>query len=143
LFNTKVTCQYNSDLLAFELYTRVSNALKQQLLLSVSSSFLCALEDPTFGFMAATQLAMIQHLDSTYGTLTPEEQEVNRLELSRPWNPDSPIEELWASVNNILRLARNGHANILEVTTITILLAMFETSGLLGSTTEKFRLRDI
>ena len=138
----QVTRQYDSDLLVFELYTRVSNALKQQLLLSVSSSFLCALEDPTFGFMAATPLAMIQHLDSTYGTLTPEELEVNRLELSKPWNPDSPIEELWASVDNVLRLARNGHADISEVTTITILLAMFETSGLLGSTTEKFRLRD-
>jgi hypothetical protein len=46
------------------------------------------------------------------------------------------------SVNNVLRLARNGHPDIAEVTTITILLARFETSRLLGSTTEKFRLRD-
>jgi hypothetical protein len=138
----QVTRQYNSDLVAFELYNKISYALKQQLLLLVNSRFLCALEDPTFGFIAATPLAMIQHLDSTYGTLTPEEQEVNRLELSKSWNPDSPIEELWASVDNILRLACNRHANILAMTTITILLAMFETSGLLGSTTEKFRLRE-
>jgi len=138
----QITRLFDSDLVAFELYSRTSNALKQQLLLSVNSSFLRALEDPTFGFMATTPLAMIQHLDSTYGTLTPEELEVNRLELSKPWNPESPIEELWASVDNILRLARNGYADISEVTAITILLAMFETSGLLGSTTEKFRLKD-
>jgi hypothetical protein len=92
--------------------------------------------------MAATPLAMIQYLDSTYGTLTPEQVEADSSELSKPWNPDSPIEELWASVDNIIRLAHNGHDNISEVTTITILLATFETSGLLGSTTNKFRLRD-
>jgi hypothetical protein len=86
---------------------------------------------------------MIQHLDAIYGTLSPEELEANFLDLSKPWNPDSSIEEIWASVDNILHLACNGHANILEVTTITILLAVFETSGLLGSTTKKFRLRDI
>jgi hypothetical protein len=85
---------------------------------------------------------MIQHLDNTYGTLIPEELEVNRLELSKPWNPNSPIEELWASGDNILCLACNGHANISEVTTITILLALFETSGLLGSTTKTFLLSD-
>jgi hypothetical protein len=92
--------------------------------------------------MAATPIAMIQHLYSTYSRLTPEELEVKRLELSKPWNLDSPIEELWASVDNILHLACNAHANILEVTIITILLAMFETSGLLGSTTKKCQLRD-
>ena len=89
----QITRLFDSDLVAFELYSRTSNALKQQLLLSVNSSFLRALEDPTFGFMATTPLAMIQHLDSAYGTLTPEELEVNRLELSKPWNPESPIEE--------------------------------------------------
>jgi hypothetical protein len=36
----QVTCQFNSDLVAFELYNRTSNALKQRLLLSVNGSFL-------------------------------------------------------------------------------------------------------
>jgi hypothetical protein len=100
------------------------------------------LEDPTFGFMTDTLLAMIKHLDSTYSTRTPEELEANCLELSKPWNPESSIEELWTSVDNILCLACNRYAKILEVTTITILLAMFETSGLLRLTTEKLQLRD-
>jgi hypothetical protein len=127
----------------FEIYHRTSNALKQQLLLSVNGSVLCALEDPTFGFMATTPLPMLQHLDSTYGILTPEEPDTNCLELSKPWSPESPVEELWGSVDNSLCLACNGHANILEVTPITILLAIFETLALLGSTTKKVWLRDI
>jgi hypothetical protein len=86
----QVTRQYDSDPVALELYSKIYNASKQQLLLSVNSSFVCAPEDPTFGFMAA----MMQYLDSIYSTFTPEELEANRLELSKPWNPDSPVEEL-------------------------------------------------
>jgi hypothetical protein len=74
----QVTCQYDSDLLAFTLCNKRSNGLKQHMLLSVNSSFLCALEDPTFGFMTAVLLAMMQHLDSTYSTFTHEELEVNK-----------------------------------------------------------------
>jgi hypothetical protein len=92
--------------------------------------------------MAATPLAMIRHLDSIHSAQTTEELEFNRLELSKPWNPDSHIEELWASVDNILRQAYNFDADISEVTTITILLAMFENSGHLGSITKRLRLRD-
>jgi hypothetical protein len=45
--------------------------------------------------MATTPLAMLQHIDSTYGTtLTLEELEANCLDLSKPWNSESPIEEL-------------------------------------------------
>jgi hypothetical protein len=98
----QITCQHDTDLEAFGLCNRSSNALKQQLTLSVNGRFLCALEDPTFGFMTTTMLAMLQHFDSTYGTLTPRKVEANHLELSKPCNPKSPIEELGAIVDNIL-----------------------------------------
>jgi hypothetical protein len=70
--------------------------------------------------MATTVLAMLQHIDTTYGILTPEGHEANRLGLSKAWNPESRIEELWGSVNNILCRACNGHADISEVTTLTV-----------------------
>ena len=82
---------------------------------------------------------MIQHLDATYGRLTPGEIEANRLALSTPWNPDRPIEDLWASVDTIRRIAEDGQAPITEVTAISLLLDIFKTSGLLRSTTEKNR----
>jgi hypothetical protein len=65
----QITHQFDNDLVEFELYSRTSNALKQQSLLSVDFFYLGALEDSTFGFMATTPLAMLQHLDVTYGTL--------------------------------------------------------------------------
>jgi hypothetical protein len=78
-------------------------------MLSVKVASICkqyffrALEDPTFRFMATTPLAMLQHLGSTYSSLTPDELEANHVELSQSWNSESPVEELWASDDNIPR----------------------------------------
>jgi hypothetical protein len=77
--------------------------------------------------MATTPLAMLQPLDSIYNTLVQEELEANCLDLSKPWSPESPIEELLGNVDNNIHLAHNGHAHISEVTTISI-HTMFETS---------------
>jgi len=134
--------QYDADLAAYELYSKVASTLKGQILLDVEPTFLQALAHPRLGFITVTPLVMIRHLDETYGRLTPGEIEANRLALSTPWNPDRPIEDLWASVDTLRRIADDGKAPITEVTTISLLLNMFETSGLLSSTTEKFRLSE-
>jgi hypothetical protein len=110
---------------------------------AVNASFLSALEDPDFGFGDVTPLAMITHLRSEYGTLTPEELETNRAALSEPWNLDDPIEDLWSKISNIQRVAAFGNVPIPDITIITLTLAMIEKTGLLASTTEKFRLRPI
>ena len=138
----QINRHYDEELAAFELCVRVSNALKRQILQAVEPTFLRALAHPKLGFMKVSPLLMIQHLDTTYGRLTPGEIEANRLALSTPWNPDKPIEDLWASVDTIRRIAEDGFAPITEVTTISLLLDMFETSGLLSSTTEKYRLSE-
>ena len=138
----QINRQYDEDLAVYDLCIRVSNALKRHIILAVDPTFLRALAHPKLGFMKVSPLSMIQHLDATYGRLTPGEIEANRLALSTPWNPDRPIEDLWASVDTIRRIAEDGQAPITEVTAISLLLDMFEASGLLSSTTEKYRLSE-
>jgi hypothetical protein len=142
ILREQIKCQYDADLAVYELYSKVSNALKRQILLAVEPTFLQALAHPRLGFMTVTPLAMSRHLDETYGRLTPGEIEANRLALSTPWNPDRPIEDLWASIDTICYIADDGKAPITEVTTISLLLDMFKTSGLLSSATENFRLSE-
>jgi len=125
------------------LYHRVATALKAQLLAAIDVTYLRALEDPDFGFADVTPRQMLDHLQSRYGVLTPEELENNRSALSHPWNPEAPLEQLWATINNIRRVAIAGGVPITDITIITLTLAMFEKSGLLSSTTEKFRLRPV
>ena len=134
---------YNQALADVSLYSRLRAALTAQILAAVSDSFLSALEDPDFGFSDVTPRAMLAHLQLKYGTITPEELETNRAALSEAWNLDDPIEDLWKKIANIQRVAAFGDAPITDITAITLTLAMLEKTGLLASTTEKFRLRPI
>ena len=132
---------YNQAVADATLYNRLSAAITAQILAAVNYSFLSALEDPDFGFGDVSPRAMLTHLQTEYGTMTPEELETNRAALSEPWNLDDPIEDLWAKIANIQRVATVGGVAIPVVTVITLTLAMFEKTGLLSTTTEKFRLR--
>jgi hypothetical protein len=134
---------YNSAIKDVNLYNDLTAALTAQILTAVNASFLSALEDPDFGFSDVTPRTLLVHLRTEYGTLTPEELERNRSALSEPWNFDHPIEDLWAKISNIQRVAQFGIVPIADITVITLTLAMIEKTGLLASTTEKFRLRPL
>ena len=75
--------------------------------------------------------------------MTPEELERNRAALSEPWNFDEPIEDLWAKIANIQCIAALGQVPIPNITVITLTFAMLGKTGLLATTTEKFRLRPL
>lgn len=134
---------YNDALADVTLYTSLCAALTAQILLAVNASFLSALEDPDFGFGDVTPLTMLEHLRREYGTMSPEELERNRSALSEPWNFDEPIEDLWAKLANIQRIATLGNVPIPDITIVTLTLSMIEKTGLLATTTEKFRLRPV
>lgn len=134
---------YNQTLADVTLYNRLRAALTAQILTAVNATFLRALEDPNFGFGDVSPRTMLTHLKAEYGTMTPEELERNRAALSEPWNLDEPIEDLWSKIANIQRVAALGNVPIPDVTVITLTLAMFESTGLLATTTEKFRLRPL
>jgi hypothetical protein len=87
------TLLYTEAIADVTLYNNLSAALTAQILTAVNSSFLSALEDPTFGFSDVTPRTMLlNHLRTEYGTLTPGKLETNCSALSEPWNFDTPIE---------------------------------------------------
>ena len=131
---------YNQTLADVTLYNCLSTALVTNTLTAVNSSFLSALEDPNFGFSDVSPCDM-PHLLAQNGTMTPVELERNRAALSEPWNLDDPITDLWAKIANIQRVATLDQVPIPDTTVITLSLAMLEKTGLLPTTTEKFRLR--
>ena len=100
-------------------WNNLSAALTAQIINAVNSIFLSALEDPIFGFSYITPRTMLTRLGNEYGTLTPEELESNRAALSEPWNFDDPIEDLWAKITNIQRVAAFGDVPSADITLIT------------------------
>jgi hypothetical protein len=55
----QINRQYDTDLAAYELYSKVSNTLKHQILLAVEPTFLQALAYSRLRFMTVTPLVMI------------------------------------------------------------------------------------
>jgi uncharacterized phage-associated protein len=135
--------RFNQTLATRTLYYRVATELKSQILAAVDNTYLRELENVDFGFADVTPQAMLAHLKTTYGTLTPEALESNRTELSTPWNPDDPLENLWKRIVEIQRVATAGAAPITDVSAITLTLAMFEKSGLLSTTTQAWRVKPV
>jgi hypothetical protein len=127
---------FNQNLKEHALYNEVATALKAH---AVDNTYIRELEDATFGFADVTPHAMLDHLDTTYAVLTPEALETNRTSLSDGWNPDELLENLWRKIIEVQRIATSGGAPITDVAAITLTLAMFKKSGLLGTTTQQWR----
>jgi hypothetical protein len=82
------------------------------------------------------------HLRSTYGAITLEDLETNRARLAADWNPDSPLEDVWALIRETQRFAADGHDPISDTTVLSLLLTAFEKSGVFSTAIDKWRDKD-
>ena len=96
-----------------KMYLTVHACLKQQLLKAVDYRYLQILEDPDYSYADVTPLAMLEHLETTYGQITPEDIEKNHNLLSGEWSPDSPIEDICWNVSFIVRIFCNACLNLI------------------------------
>ncbi len=91
---TSTNRAYDHAMAKFKTCSTVKETLKQQVLSAVDPIYYQDLEDDTFGYADVLIPAIIQHLTTTYGTLTASDLEINRDHLTEAWNPDEPIENL-------------------------------------------------
>jgi hypothetical protein len=131
--------QYKQDLYDFQTYSNLKTTLKQQLIAAVNEDFLRILEDPDFGFTDVLPLTMLEHLKTTYGTISRDDIEANRNKLSMDINADDPIEVLWIRLQEIQRYANAANEPITNDTVIRLTLPVFEKTGVFGTVTEKWR----
>jgi hypothetical protein len=138
---TETNRQYAADLYEHTRVLTIAEELKKQLLQAVHARYLRALADPDFGFADVSPAALLAHLKTTYGVITREELETNRARLSAEWNPDSPLEDLWLRIAEIQRFALAGGPNnaIPDDTVLSLLLPVFEKTGVFTTACEKWR----
>ena len=86
-------CAYDSELDVFCQYVQVNKAIHQQIFIAVDSTYYNVLKDNTFGYAGVTIIALLAHLQGNYKTLSPDDLELNRMQLSETWNPDRTIGE--------------------------------------------------
>lgn len=135
---TEANRQYDHVLTMHTTYTTVQSELKKQILTAVNSRYLSVLEDNDFGFADVTPQAMIAHLLATYGIVTPDDIEANRLTLSAPWNVDEPVEELWLRIHQAQQSAP-GAEPIIDAAAIRLTLTVLEKTGVFTTAIDKWR----
>ena len=121
---------YNQSVVSYHTYQAVRTALQNQIISAVAPTYLQALCDADFGFSDVEPYVMLAHLKTTYGKMTGIEVEQNRARLSESWDPTSPIEDLWARITEIRRIATNAEQPISDPAVIALVLPMFERTGL-------------
>ena len=117
----------------------VGSKLKSQLLTAVPNEFLNALEDPVHGFSETTAAAMLAHLTTSYGTVTPEDLEENEAELSTEWDPTTPTEIVFDNANKVMVFATSAGEAIPQGKVVRTLLKVFEKSGVLGDAVKDWK----
>lgn len=138
---TETNRQYLQDVHDHRQHMVMKETLKQQLIAAVQHVYIQVLEDPDFGFADVSAEAMLTHLKTTYGTISREEIDANRVSLTQPWNPDEPIENLWVRIPEAQRIANLAvpPEPITDSAALRALLTVFEATGVFITACEKWR----
>ena len=105
---------------------------------AVNLTYLQELDNPDYGFANVTITGFLEHLKDQYGRINDKELEANQEKLKTAWNPDKPIKNLWTNVNAIHQFTIASNSAINKNTTISLLLIMFDQSGLMETACNKW-----
>jgi hypothetical protein len=120
--------QYLAQMQEFDMYTTTAAYIKNQILKAVPSTFLYELEDEVLSFARVSALDILQHLDLTYGTITPDDLINNLQDMHREWSIDQPIEELFKHILHCQKFAADIDP-ISEPMAVRALIQTLEKTG--------------
>jgi hypothetical protein len=90
---------------AYQTYHSTDKALVRCIIAATPETYIETLCDVDFGYATVTTLQLLQHLHTTYGTLTPADREANRIRMITPWSPAVPIETMFKQLEEGQRFA--------------------------------------
>lgn len=128
---TLALAEHKTQLDEFNLFTFVDHALRQQLIKAIPAIHIKALEDPTLGYSNISTLTIMTHLWDNYGTISADELQHNAVALNSPtWNASSPIESLFARIQDHADFATAGGAPIPDTLLAQAAYSNIEATGL-------------
>lgn len=139
---TETNRAYKANLDEFLLYVATSTALKKLLLAAVPDTFVELLKDDALGYANVTTLQLLNHLDTTYGTVTPDDLAANLATMDALWSPTQPIEDLWNQIRACQRYAA-PHDPISDATTVRSAIANLNASGVFTDALKDWRKKPV
>ena len=138
---TEANRVYMATLQELNIATSVRNEIKQQIISAVDRLYIEALEDEDYGFADVTISAILNHLRTTYGTITRADLETTRRSIATVWNVDDPIENLWSRLKEIRRIATAGEEPLSNATVMELTFLMFEQTGVFQVACDTWRIK--
>ena len=83
----------------FKLYHTVDAALKKQILEATEETYLISLKDHNTGFARVTTRTIIEHLYTNYGRIDADALTKNENRMKAKWDVTTPIEPLFAQID--------------------------------------------
>ena len=137
---TETNRQFLADQKEFTIYKTTEATLKKQILEAVPATYVNKLKNKALGFANVTTLQLIEHLVSTYGTITTDDLDRNMALLHKEWSPTEPIEDLFEQIRMCQEFASAKDA-ISEATAVRAGLANLEKTGLFADAIRDWRKR--
>jgi hypothetical protein len=137
---TNVNRQYDQDVTSFTTYRNTEAALKRQVIQAVPDTYTKELKDPILGFTSILTQAILQHLKTTYGTLTIDEMGANFERMNLPWSPNTSIETLFDQIREA-KLFASATDPISDGAALRSALDNVEKSGVFRDAIRDFRKR--
>ena len=120
--------QYKANLDEFQLFHATKALLKTQLLAAIPDTYTKILKHNQFGYANVTVLALLNHLDTHYGTVTFDDLDTNLNNLTRRWDPTQPLEDLWNQINEC-QIYAAPHDPITVATAVRAAITNLTNSG--------------
>lgn len=135
---TETNRRHAADLVEFNTYRKTDASLKKQLLAAVPGTYINRLKHQQLGFANITTLAILEHLQTTYGTLTIDELTANVQKMNKPWSPNEAIETLFEQIRECQVFAAATDP-ISDRMALRAALDNVEKSGVFGDAVRDFR----
>ena len=117
-------------------------ALKTQIIKSVDVEYINALKHKTTRFSQVTPLELLTHLWTNYGAIKVSDLRANEARMKAPWNPPTPIEELFNQLHEGQEFAETGGEEITESQLVRYGYDHIFDTGLFNDACTKWRNKD-
>lgn len=127
----------------FETKVAVNKALCKLIINACPDEYIAELKNTTIGYANVTAKAFLEHLQTNYGALTPDDIVNNRTLMDKAWSPNTPIQTLWIQIKECQDVATEAGNPISATDAVNSALANIENTGQFSDAVREWRSKAI
>jgi hypothetical protein len=137
----EIVRRHQARLREFQIYHDTDKALVRAIIAATPLTYIETLSDPELGFAQVSTLALLNHLHSTYGTITATDRDTYHARMRTPWSPPTPIETLFHQLEEGKRMAALANEPIADSQMVRLGQTLLLKTGLFPDGCREWRLK--